>query len=127
MENPNKEEVVIEEKNGNTEKKVEIEVIPGKSEHEHHEYKKDGKNFNRNNQNNNKKFFKLHKKHCVLCQKGILYVDYKNIELLKYYVDGEHTGKILPRFLTGACMKHQRQISNAIHRARIVALLPFQK
>ena len=126
MDEQKKSEVVIEEKNGNTEKKVEIEVIPGKSEHEHHEYKKDGKNFNRNNQNN-KKFFKLHKKHCVLCQKGILYVDYKNIELLKYYVDGEHTGKILPRFLTGACMKHQRQISNAIHRARIVALLPFVK
>ena len=126
MDEQKKSEVVIEEKNGNTEKKVEIEVIPGKNEHEHHEYKKDGKNFNRNNQNN-KKFFKLHKKHCVLCQKGILYVDYKNIELLKYYVDGEHTGKILPRFLTGACMKHQRQITNAIHRARIVALLPFQK
>ena len=126
MDEQKKSEVVIEEKNNNTEKKVEIEVIPGKSEHEHHEFKKDGKNFNRNNQNN-KKFFKLHKKHCVLCQKGILYVDYKNIELLKYYVDGEHTGKILPRFLTGACMKHQRQISNAIHRARIVALLPFVK
>ena len=124
MDEQKKSEVVIEEKSGSTEKKVEIEVIPGKDEHR--DYKKDGKNFNRNNQNN-KKFFKLHKKHCVLCQKGILYVDYKNIELLKYYVDGEHTGKILPRFLTGACMKHQRQISNAIHRARIVALLPFVK
>ena len=44
MDEQKKSEVVIEEKNGNTEKKVEIEVIPGKSEHEHHEYKKDGKN-----------------------------------------------------------------------------------
>ena len=41
MDEQKKSEVVIEEKNGNTEKKVEIEVIPGKSEHEHHEYKKD--------------------------------------------------------------------------------------
>lgn len=82
--------------------------------------------FQQNDRNNNyRKFFKLKKKRCVLCQKGALNVDYKDIELLRHYVDVDHTGKILSHYITGTCPKHQRQVSNAIHRARIVALLPF--
>ena len=71
--------------------------------------------------------FKAKKKYCALCQRGILSVDYKDIDLLKHYVDFDHTGKILSHYITGACPRHQRQVSNAIHRARIVALLPFIK
>lgn len=82
--------------------------------------------FQQNERNNGyKKFFKIKKKRCILCQKGALNVDYKDIDLLKRYVDFDHTGKILSHYITGACPRHQRQISNAIHRARIVALLPF--
>jgi small subunit ribosomal protein S18 len=69
-----------------------------------------------------RKFFG-HKKPCVLCQQGVNYIDYKNVELLKHYLS--HTAKILPRRVTGACAYHQRMIANAIKRARIVALLPF--
>lgn len=81
---------------------------------------------------NNKPFIKkrnkkniLKKKYCFLCTKGINYVDYKNIELLKKYIS--YNGKITPRRISGLCQKHQRMIANCIKRARIVALLPFIK
>ena len=106
-----------------TNQTINKEIKEVKQEVKSQEQTSNQKNFNKNN--NQKKFFKMHKKHCVLCQKGTLWVDYKDIELLKHYVDIEHTGKILSHYITGTCPKHQRQISNAIHRARIVALLPF--
>lgn len=87
--------------------------------------RKENNNHSNDRSNSYKKFFKQRKKYCVLCQKGVLSVDYKDLDLLKHYVDTEHTGKILSHYVTGACPKHQRQVSNAIHRARIVALLPF--
>ena len=65
------------------------------------------------------------KKHCLLCAKGMYYIDYKNTELLKSYIN--FSGKIIPRSVTGLCQKHQRMITNCIKRARIVALLPFIK
>lgn len=61
-------------------------------------------------------------KHCPLCAMDI-YVDYKDIPLLKKYVSDR--GKILGRAKTGICAKHQRQITKSIKRARIMALLPF--
>ncbi len=89
--------------------------------------KKEGSSQKNYNNAGFKKFFKSHKKYCVLCQKGVLSIDYKDVDLLKRYIDNQHTGKILSHYITGACPKHQRQVSNAIHRARIVALLPFIK
>ncbi|MDR1991479.1 MAG: 30S ribosomal protein S18 [Mycoplasmataceae bacterium] len=75
----------------------------------------------------NRKFrFSLRKKPCYLCQMGVNHIDYKDVELLGKYISS-HTGKILPRRVTGACTKHQRMVTNAIKRARIVALLPFVK
>ena len=78
---------------------------------------------------NNKKKIKtkkiIKKKPCVLCQQGVIHVDYKNAELLSNYIS--YNGKILPKRITGCCAKHQRMIANAIKRARIVALLPFIK
>lgn len=62
---------------------------------------------------------------CPLCQQGILHVDYKDVELLNHYV--ANNGRILPRRITGLCQKHQRMVTNAIKRARIVALMPFVK
>ena len=52
-----------------------------------------------------------------------LKIDYKDVSLLKNFV-GER-GKIVPRRVSGNCAKHQRQITRAIKRARILALLPF--
>ncbi|MGX8691832.1 MAG: 30S ribosomal protein S18, partial [Eubacteriales bacterium] len=63
------------------------------------------------------------KKVCQFCADKNTVIDYKDVETLKKYVT--ERGKILPRRITGACAMHQRGITTAIKRARIVALLPF--
>ena len=63
------------------------------------------------------------KKVCQFCADKETAIDYKDVETLKKYVS--ERGKILPRRITGACTMHQREITKAIKRARIVALLPF--
>lgn len=66
---------------------------------------------------------KPRKKYCNLCAKGIISVDYKEIEVLERFLS--QSNKIIPKRSSGACTMHQRRIANAIKRARIVALLPF--
>lgn len=85
---------------------------------------------NRNNRRNNNgdeefnpKFRKMRKKVCVMCANKDFVLDYKNPEQLKKFISEK--GKILPRRATGACAKHQRQITQAIKRARHIALLPY--
>lgn len=63
------------------------------------------------------------RKVCYFCANHIDYVDYKNVELLQRFVSEK--GKILPRRVTGTCAKHQRVLTTAIKRARIMGLLPF--
>ena len=63
------------------------------------------------------------KKVCVFCAEKIDNIDYKDAEKLKKYVSDK--GKILPRRVTGACAKHQRKITDAVKRARTIALLPY--
>jgi small subunit ribosomal protein S18 len=63
------------------------------------------------------------KKGCRFCQNKSLVIDYKVVETLERFITDR--GKILPRRITGTCAKHQRALSEAIKRARIVALLPF--
>ncbi|MGF3066457.1 30S ribosomal protein S18 [Facklamia sp. P12945] len=63
------------------------------------------------------------KKVCHFCANHIDYIDYKDTDLLKRFISEK--GKILPRRVTGTCAKHQRTLTNAIKRARIMALLPF--
>ncbi|NDD64322.1 MAG: 30S ribosomal protein S18 [Acidobacteria bacterium] len=53
------------------------------------------------------------------------YIDYKNVELLKAYI--AENGKILPRRLTGVSAWQQRKLSEAIKRARNIALLPYTR
>jgi len=62
-------------------------------------------------------------KECQFCKNKELEIDYKNVELLRRYIDD--TGKIRPRRQTGACAKHQREVAKAIKNARHIALLPF--
>jgi len=50
-------------------------------------------------------------------------IDYKDVDLLKRFIT--ERGKILPRRLTGLTAKQQRDLTNAVKRARIMALLPF--
>ena len=63
------------------------------------------------------------KKVSKLTRSGAEYVDYKDIELLKQFIDTR--GKILPRRITGNSARHQRMITDAIKRARYVALVPY--
>ena len=87
----------------------------------------DKKNNRRNNRNNNdddfNPKFKKRKKVCPLCKDKNLVLDYKNPEQLKKFINDK--GKILPRRTTGACSKHQRDITLAIKRARAIAILPY--
>ncbi|MDX1438275.1 MAG: 30S ribosomal protein S18 [Rubricoccaceae bacterium] len=66
---------------------------------------------------------KHQKPKCPFKEAGIEYIDYKDVETLKRYVNDQ--GKILPRRLTGVSAKFQRQLTRAIFRARNVALLPY--
>ncbi|HNW55924.1 MAG TPA: 30S ribosomal protein S18 [bacterium] len=62
-------------------------------------------------------------KPCYFCQNNITEIDYKDTFLLRRYANA--LGKILPKHRTGTCAKHQRQLSLAIKRARIMAMLMF--
>lgn len=64
------------------------------------------------------------RKVCAFCQEKVEVIDYKDVNRLKKYIT--EGGKILPRRMSGVCAMHQRELSNAIKRARIVALLPFK-
>ena len=68
-------------------------------------------------------FNRRRKKVCVFCADKIDYIDYKDTIRLKKCVS--ERAKILPRRISGACAKHQRQITVAIKRARHVALMPY--
>lgn len=63
------------------------------------------------------------KKICSYCVEKIETVDYKQYEKLKRFVT--ERGKILPRRISGNCARHQRQLTQAIKRARVMALLPY--
>ena len=63
------------------------------------------------------------KKYCRFKKMGIKYIDYKDPEFLKKFLNEQ--GKILPRRLTGTSLKYQRKVATAIKRARHLALLPY--
>ena len=69
-----------------------------------------------------KQYFRR-RKVCKFCEEKIDVVDYKDVRLMEQFVS--ERGKILPRRLTGTCSTHQRALSEAIKRARNIALLPF--
>ena len=50
-------------------------------------------------------------------------IDYKDVKLLKKFIS--ERGKIVPRRISGTSAKSQRQLANAIKRARYIALLPY--
>lgn len=63
------------------------------------------------------------KKVCAFCVDKATSIDYKDINKIRKYVT--ERGKILPRRISGNCALHQRQVTDAIKRARNIALLPF--
>ena len=60
---------------------------------------------------------------CSFCTANIKSLDYKDGVLLRTYLNPQ--GKIQPRRRTGVCTKHQRILSEAIKRARFLALVPY--
>ncbi len=61
---------------------------------------------------------------CKYCKEKVAHIDYKNADLLRASIP--ERAKIQPRRLSGACARHQRQLTVAIKRARHLALIPFQ-
>ncbi len=66
---------------------------------------------------------KSRRKVCTFCVEKADYIDYKDVAKLRRFTS--ERAKILPRRITGTCAKHQRQLTEAIKRARHIALLPF--
>ena len=64
------------------------------------------------------------KKVCLFCTEKNAIIDYKDVAKLKRFVTEK--GKIIPRRASGVCAQHQRDLQNAIKRARVMALLPFK-
>lgn len=64
------------------------------------------------------------RKICRYCENKIEYVDYKDERLLRRFVN--ERGKIIPRRVSGNCARHQRRLTVAVKRARILAILAFE-
>ncbi len=63
------------------------------------------------------------RKQCPFTAAGIKHIDYKDIHTLSRFIT--ERGKILPRRITGVSANHQKHLTQAIKRARHMALLPF--
>jgi len=61
--------------------------------------------------------------HCYFCQRNIKEIDFKDTRALRQFISA--SGKIKTRKKTGLCSFHQRRLSQAIKRARFLALLPY--
>jgi len=66
---------------------------------------------------------KAKKRVCAFCVDGVSEIDYKDMARLRRYIS--ERGKILPRRITGNCARHQRLLTQAVKKARVMALLPF--
>jgi small subunit ribosomal protein S18 len=63
------------------------------------------------------------KKFCRFTAEKVEWIDYKDIDVLKEFIN--ENGKIIPARITGTSAKYQRQLSVAIQRARYLALVPY--
>ena len=63
------------------------------------------------------------RKFCRFTAEGIKEIDYKDVGLLKDFIN--ENGKIIPARITGTKARYQRQLSVAIKRARFLALMPY--
>ena len=63
------------------------------------------------------------RKVCRFCADTTVILDYKNPGILKNFITDR--GKLVPRRISGNCAKHQRALSLAVRRARMIALMPF--
>ena len=87
--------------------------------------KKLNKRNNKADYDDDYKIKRIRKKVCPLCADKSIVLDYKNAEQLKKFIN--ERGKILPRRTTGACAKHQRDITTTVNRARHIVVLPYSQ
>lgn len=66
---------------------------------------------------------KAKRKVCIFCADKVAQIDYKDTFKLRKFISEK--SKIVPRRISGNCAKHQREVTEAIKRARTIALLPF--
>lgn len=66
---------------------------------------------------------KRQKKYCRFKKLGIKYIDYKDADFLKKFLNEQ--GKLLPRRITGTSLKYQRKLGHAVKKARQMAILPY--
>ena len=87
------------------------------------------KNIKKTKKNNNSNLMLFQKattkstRDCPLSGKDAPVINYKNLKLLQKYIS--ETGKMLPSRITSVCYAKQKELSNEIKKARILALLPF--
>ena len=67
--------------------------------------------------------FQSRKKFCYFKENGITDIDYKDVKLLRRFVNDQ--GKIMPRRITGSSAKMHRKVVRAIKRTRSIALMPY--
>jgi len=67
--------------------------------------------------------FQNRRKFCYFKENGITEVDYKDVKLLRRFINDQ--GKIMPRRVTGTSAKMHRKVVRAIKRSRTIALMPF--
>lgn len=63
------------------------------------------------------------RKVCRFCRDKVRAIDYKDMKTLEAFV--KERGKIVSARLSGNCAKHQRQVTEAIKKARFISLLPY--
>jgi len=71
----------------------------------------------------NPKIGQKRKKYCRFRRFGIKFIDYKDVDFLMNFINEQ--GKLLPRRITGNSLKYQRNVSQAVTRARFIGLLPY--
>ena len=67
--------------------------------------------------------FQNKRKFCYFKENGIVNIDYKDVKLLRRFVNDQ--GKIMPRRITGTSAKMHRKLVRAIKRSRSIALMPY--
>jgi|TARA_Y100000815_G_C13036123_1_gene385003 small subunit ribosomal protein S18 len=67
--------------------------------------------------------FQSRKKFCYFKENGITDINYKDVKLLRRFVNDQ--GKIMPRRITGSSAKMHRKLVRAIKRSRSIALMPY--
>lgn len=71
------------------------------------------------------KFLPAKKKFCRFCADNVKTLDYKDAKRIEMFI--KERGKIVSSRITGNCAKHQRILTEAIKKARFLALLPYTK